>query len=311
MLVDGDATIPPPSADASTTGRRTVLADWITSDANPLFTRVMANRVFQYHFGRGIVRSPNNFGVQGDKPTHPELLEWLASSFRENGLHLKPLHRLIMTSNAYRMSTDATGQGMNADPRNDLLWHFDLRRLTAEEVRDSILAADGTLNLKMFGPSIYPDIPAAVKATQSMPGHNWETSSPQDSDRRSVYVHVKRSLALPILQAFDAAETDRSCPARFVTVQPTQALGMLNGEFINKEAQTLADRLKKEAGDDLTMQITLAFKLATSRPPTEVEVRRMLELIDQLQKKDGATLEQARKYFCLVVLNLNEFVYLN
>ncbi|HZK80316.1 MAG TPA: DUF1553 domain-containing protein, partial [Humisphaera sp.] len=311
VFVDGDAVIPKPAPDAKTSGRRTVLANWITSEQDPMFTRVMANRIFQYHFGRGIVRSPSNFGVQGDRPTHPELLDWLATEFRANGLKMKPIHRLLMTSNAYRMSCEANSEAMTADPQNDLFWRFDLRRLTAEEIRDSILAVDGTLNLEMFGPSVYPDIPAAVKQGESIPGRNWLTSTPAEAARRSVYVHVKRSLALPILSAFDAAETDRSCPVRFVTVQPTQALGMLNGTFINGEAKKLSARLKKEAGDDAAKQIALAFRLATCRTPTTAEISRSLDLIQSLQKKNGATAEQAMDYFCLMVLNLNEFVYLD
>ena len=311
VLADGDAVIPKADADAKSTGRRTVLADWITSDANPLFARVMANRIFQYHFGRGIVRSPNNFGVQGDRPTHPELLDWLASEFKDNGLHLKPLHRLLMTSNAYRMSCAADATALAADPRNDLFWRFDLRRLTAEEVRDSILAVDGSLNPKMYGPSIYPFISRGVMAGQTHPGEDWHTTGTDEDNRRSVYVRIKRSLPVPILQAFDAAETDRSCPVRFATVQPTQALGMLNGTFLNQEAQKLADRLKKEAGDDLAGQVTLAFRLATDRPATPAEIARCLELMQSLQQKDGATPEQARKYFCLMMLNLNEFMFLD
>lgn len=317
VLADGDAFIPPPAPDAATTGRRTVLANWITSSANPLFPRVMGNRLFEYHFGRGIVRSPNNYGVQGDRPTHPELLEWLASEFASPSYApgapytMKRMHRLIMLSNAYQMSSESSPAALAADPRNDLLSHFDLRRLTAEEVRDSILAANASLNLEMYGPSVYPDIPMAVKMGQSVPGRNWDTSTPREANRRSVYVHVKRSLQVPILQAFDSAETDRSCPVRFVTVQPTQALGMLNGAFMNEQAQTFADRLAAEAGPDEASQVVLAFRLAISRTPTADETRQAMDLIQALQSKDGATHAQAMKYFCLMVLNLNEFVYLD
>ena len=311
VLADGDAVIPLPSPGAKSTGRRTVLANWITSKEDPLFARVMANRIFQYHFGRGIVRSPNNFGVQGDRPTHPELLDWLASEFRDNGLHLKAIHRLIMTSSAYRMSSELNPAAMEADPQNDWLWRYDLKRLTAEEVRDSVLAADGTLNLDMFGPSIYPDIPAAVKAGQSHPGLNWNHSTPEEAARRSVYVHVKRSLQVPILQAFDSAETDRSCPVRFATVQPTQALGMMNGSFMQEEAAKLAARLQREAGEDPQKQITLAFRLVACREPTAQEISRSVDLMKKLQKQDGASPEQAMKYFCLMALNLNEFMFLD
>jgi hypothetical protein len=311
VLADGDAVIPPPPEDAKSTGRRTVLANWITSDANPLFTRVMVNRIFQYHFGRGIVRSPNNFGVQGDRPTHPELLDWLASEFKAGGMHLKPIHRLLMTSSAYRMSSRDDAEARAADPQNDLLWRFDLRRLTAEEIRDSILAVDGSLNTKMYGPSIYPYISKEVMAGQTHPGEDWHTTGTDEDNRRSVYTHIKRSLPVPILQAFDAAETDRSCPVRFATVQPTQALGMLNGTFLNQEATKLALRLQKEAGDDLSKQVELAFRLTTARPATAAEVKRCLDLMQSLQMQDGAKPEQARKYFCLMMLNLNEFVFLD
>ncbi|HWE92963.1 MAG TPA: PSD1 and planctomycete cytochrome C domain-containing protein [Tepidisphaeraceae bacterium] len=311
VLGGGDAVIPEPPKGAKTTGRRTVLANWVASTQNPLFARVMANRIFQYHFGRGIVRSPNNFGTQGDKPTHPELLDWLASQFVEGGWRMKPMHRLIMTSNAYRMSSRGDPAALAADPQNELFWRFDMRRLTAEEIRDSILALDGTLNLKMYGPSVFPHIPKEVMAGQSIPGRGWDESTADEAVRRSVYVHVKRSLQVPILQSFDTAETDRSCPVRFVTVQPTQALGMLNGSFIHGEARKLAARLKKEAGDDRAKQVALAWRLATSREATRQEVDRSMALIGSLENQDGATPDQAMDYFCLMVMNLNEFVYLD
>jgi hypothetical protein len=215
-----------------------------------------------------------------------------------------------MTSNAYRTSSTADPTALAADPQNNLLWRFDLRRLTAEEVRDSILAIDGSLNTKMYGPSIYPFISRGVMAGQTHPGEDWHTTGTDEDNRRSVYVHNKRSLPVPILQAFDAAEMDRSCPVRFATIQPTQALGMLNGTFLNDEAKKLADRLRKEAGDDLSKQVTLAFRLTTGRAPTPAEISRCLDLMQSLQKQDGATPEQARKYFCLMVLNLNEFMFI-
>jgi len=304
--------IPEPPPGAKTSGRRTVLANWVASPDNPLTARVMANRLWQYHFGRGIVRSPNNFGLQGDAPTHPELLDWLAGEFVARGWSMKAMHRLIMTSSTYRMA--ATGSDPNAlaaDPRNDLMWRFDLRRLTAEELRDSILALNGTLNRKVYGPSVFPPIPKEVLAGQSVPGKGWDTSGPEDSARRSVYVHVKRSLRLPILESFDAAEPDTTCPVRFVTVQPTQALGTLNSEFMNQEAQKLAQRLKREAGDDLRKQVAHGLRLTTCRTPTDREVERGVELVEALRQKDGATPDVALKYFCLLALNLNEFVYLD
>jgi hypothetical protein len=306
-----DAVIPEPAQSAKTSGRRTVLANWITSRDNVLFSRVMVNRIWQYHFGRGIVRTPNNFGIQGDKPTHPELLDWLATEFERQGFRLKAIHRLIVTSSAYRMSDQANEKAMEADPQDDLLWRFDIRRLTAEEIRDSILAVNGTLNPKMFGPSVYPHIPAAVLAGQSRPGNGWTESNATESARRSIYVHVKRSLHLPLLENFDSAESDRTCPVRFVTVQPSQALHLMNGSFAQEEAAKLADRLHREAGDDPAAQIKLAWRLVTCREPTDTEISKSLHLIQSLQNNDGALPKAAMNNFCLMMLNLNEFVYVN
>ena len=303
--------IPIPAPGAKTTGRRTALANWITSPSNQLTARVMANRLWQYHFGRGLVRSPNNFGMQGDRPTHPGLLDWLASEFIAQGWRLKPMHRLIMTSSAYRMSSRGRTEALKRDPVNDLLWRFDMRRLTAEEIRDSILAHSGTLNLKMSGPSVFVDIPKEVTAGQSQPGSGWGKSTPDEQARRSVYIKVKRSLITPLLESFDLAETDRSAPVRFNTVQPTQALGMINGEFLNQQAELLAARLRREAGDDVHRQVRLGFCLVTSRPPTEAEINRGVGLIDAIRKENHTAPEIALKYFCLMALNLNEMVYLD
>ncbi len=311
VLGGGKPVIPTPAPGAKSTGRRLALANWIASSGNPLTARVMANRIWQYHFGRGIVRSPNNFGTQGDKPTHPELLDWLAAEFVADGWRLKPLHRMIVRSNAYKMSSAGNAHALAADPQNDLFWRFDMRRLTAEEIRDSILAASGSLNLALYGPSVYPQMPAEVLASQSVPGRNWGKSSPAEQTRRSVYIHVKRSLLVPLLDAFDMGENDRSNPVRFVTTQPTQALQMLNSRFVNEQAALLAARLRKDAGGDVKAQVRLALNLATQRPPRDEEVERGVKLIARLKSRDGASDEQAVQLFCLMVLNLDEFVYVD
>jgi mono/diheme cytochrome c family protein len=303
--------IPEPPAGLKSTGRRTALADWITSRDNQLTARVMVNRLWQHHFGRGIVRSPNNFGFQGDRPTHPELLDWLSAELIDSGWNLKHVHRLIVNSNAYKISSRVQPDALKADPTNDLFWRFDMRRLSAEEIRDSVLAVSGNLNSKMFGPGIYPEIPKEVLAGQSVPGRGWGKSTPEEQARRSVYVHVKRSLLLPILDAFDLAETDRSAPTRFASTQPTQALLMLNSGFINSQAEIFAARLRREAGEDLASQIRLGLNLTTSRAPTDVEVRRGVDLVTTLAREEGATSQAALRYFCLMALNLNEFVYLD
>lgn len=305
------AVIPKPAPGAKSSGRRTVLAQWITSPENQLTSRVMANRIWQRHFGRGIVRSPNNFGGLGVPPTHPELLDWLAAEFISRGWKQKEMHKLIMTSNAYRMSSKSSTAGLAKDPSNDLFWRFDMRRLSAEELRDSILAINGTLNTQMFGPGIYPEISAEALATQSIPGHGWGKSTPEESARRSIYIHVKRSLITPMLAVFDFADTDGSCDARFTTIQPAQALAMVNGKFAGEQAVALANRLRRESPGNLVGQIRVALKLATGREAPQAEIDRGLRLIKDLEEEHALKPDAAMNYYCLMVLNLNEFVYLD
>ncbi|MEX0819301.1 MAG: PSD1 and planctomycete cytochrome C domain-containing protein, partial [Pirellulaceae bacterium] len=196
--------IVPPAAGIASTGRRLALAKWITSRENPLTARVMVNRIWHYHFGRGIVRSTSDFGFQGTAPTHPELLDWLAAELMDGQWRMKRLHKLIMLSNTYQMSSHPNEQALAEDPINDLMWRFDMRRLSAEEIRDSILAVNGSLNRdKMYGPSIFVSIPAEVLAGQSRPGQGWGQSSPEDRARRSIYIRVKRSLIVPMMASFD------------------------------------------------------------------------------------------------------------
>ncbi|HVA45599.1 MAG TPA: DUF1549 domain-containing protein [Pirellulales bacterium] len=311
LIAGGQPVLPAASAGQATAGRRRVLAEWIASPDNRLSARVMVNRIWQHHFGRGIVRSPNNFGYLGDRPTHPELLDWLASEFMDRGWQIKPLHRTILLSNAYRMSSESNAAALARDPSNDLFWRFNLRRLSAEEIRDSIQAVVGRLNSRMYGPSYYPKLSADVMATQSAPGKGWGDSPPDEQARRSVYIHVKRSLITPLLADFDFPDTDASCEARFVTTQPAQALGMLNGEFAHEQAGQLAARLRREAGGDRAAQVRLALRLALCRAADDASVARGVALIEQLEKEHGLDARQAIDYYCLLVLNLNEFVYLD
>lgn len=303
---------PRPGADGKTSGRRHVLADWIANPDNALTARVMVNRLWQYHFGRGIVRSSSNFGYQGTPPTHPELLDWLASEFVGYGWKLKAMHRLLVLSSAYRMSSRPDPTALASDPENDLFWRFDPRRLTAEEVRDSILAVCGNLNRqKMGGPSIYPVLPQEVHAGQSMPGAGWETSPSEDRNRRSVYIHIKRSLAVPLLAAFDAPDTDASCPVRFTTTQPAQALNMLNSDFVNEQAAVFANDLRREAGADPAAQVRLALWRTLQREPSAAEVARGVGFVQRMRQEHHSTPEEALRSFCLLALNLNEFMYLD
>ncbi len=299
-------------AEGLSTGRRMALARWITDPANPLTARVMANRIWQHHFGRGIVRSASDFGFQGTPPTHPELLDWLASEFVERDWSVKAMHRLIMLSSAYQMASRFNQAAYDVDPMNDLIWRFDMRRLTAEEIRDSILAVNGTLNKeKMYGPSIYPIIPDEVLQGQSRPGENWGRSSPEDLARRSVYVHIKRSLPVPILASFDVADPDTPCPVRFNTVQPTQALGMINSEFLKRQSNAYADTIIRQLPNDLEKQISQVLLNVTQRPPTDEEVRRGVDFVKRVQSEDNVDQKEAVRQFCLMALNLNEFLFLD
>ena len=310
VLTDIKANLPDVPKDAKSSHRRRVLADWIASKENPLTWRVAANRLWQYHFGRGLVRSSSDFGYQGTPPTHLELLDWLAIRFAESG-RFKEMHRLIVLSSTYRMSSKSSENGVAKDAENDLFWRFDPRRLAAEEIRDSILAVSGNINLtKMYGPSIYPKISKDVLAGQSQPGRGWKVSPPEEAARRSVYVHLKRSLQVPFLSVFDAADTDATCPVRFATTQPTQALSMLNGEFANEQAEIFAADVRKKAGDLAKDQVRLILWRACQREPSAREIERGVRLINDLAA-DGVARPDALRLYCLLALNLNEFVYLD
>ena len=300
--------IPPVSGRSS--GRRRALADWIASPDNPLTARVIVNRVFQHHFGRGLVRTTSDFGVQGSLPTHPELLDWLAGHFIQEGWSLKRLHRLILTSQSYQASATPTAEALKADPANDLFSRFDMRRLTAEEIRDSVLWVGGSGNPRMYGPGMYVALPKEVLASQSVPGKGWGNSPKVEQARRSIYIHVKRSLLSPVLLSFDLAETDRSTPVRFATTQPTQALGMLNGSFFNEQARVLADRIRAEVGSQPQAQVRRALHRVTTRPPSDLEISRGVALLELLTSEEGLGATAALDAFCLLAFNLNEFLYL-
>ena len=292
-------------------GRRMVLANWIVSEKNWFTARVIVNRIWQHHFGRGIVRSANNFGQLGDAPTHPKLLDWLASELIRNGWSLKPIHRAIVMSQSYRMSSAESPKGIAIDPANNLFWQFPMRRLSAEELRDSVLATSGDLNLEKHGPSIFPDIADEVKATQSQPGKGWSHSSESDRSRRSVYIHIKRSLIPPELSVFDFPETDTSCEARFLTTQAGQALGLLNGQFLQSQSQRFAERIRRTGATSRIQQIEQAIQFAYGRPATNSDIRRADSLMNRLRDEYQLNEQEQLKEYCLVLLNTNEFMYLD
>ncbi|MEZ5351398.1 MAG: DUF1549 and DUF1553 domain-containing protein [Bryobacteraceae bacterium] len=285
-----------------TRGWRLTLARWIASPSNPLTARVMANRVWQHHFGRGIVATPSDFGANGEKPSHPELLDWLAVEFMDRGWSVKDLHRVILRSNTYRQAADNPASA-GADPDNKLLSHFNRQRLQAEAIRDSILASSGRLNPAMYGPSIFPELPADL-ADFARYGRSggimWEPNErDEDARRRSVYIFQRRSLPLPMMSSFDALPFAESCDRRSVTTTPLQALSMLNGNLVHEEAVHMAARLQREAGPDRRAQIKRAFEIALNRNPNP----------DELEK--FAAFDGDLAAICRVLWNSNEFVYVD
>ncbi|HEX5009917.1 MAG TPA: DUF1553 domain-containing protein [Planctomycetota bacterium] len=269
---DGDAAprLPEPSEASRSTGRRLALARWIASPQQPTTARVMVNRIWQHHFGRGLVATPNDFGHQGTPPTHPELLDWLASEFTDGGWGIKDMHRLIMTSNTYCSSSSAAdAAALERDPDNTLLWRQDLRRLEAEAVRDTVLSVAGTLSDERGGRGFFPRLSREALAGGSRPGQGWEL--PDGREPRSIYCYVKRSLLPPFLEVFDYNNTSLPVGSRQVTTMASQALILLNSEFMGEQAAAFATRVRAEAGDDVAAQITQAFELALARPPSEAE----------------------------------------
>lgn len=324
-----------PAANGRTSGRRSALANWLADRSNPMTARVMVNRIWQHHFGKGIVASPSDFGRNGDRPTHPELLDWLAIQFMDQGWSMKKMHRVMLLSNAYQMSTRLDPVAAKADPTNALMWRMNRIRLEGEPLRDSILAVSGRLNSTMGGPSVYPKVSDEVLSTGST--HKWGSSPEQEGLRRTIYVFQRRSLVLPIVEAFDGADMTNTCPRRAVTTIAPQALALFNGDFTHTESRYFAERVAKEAGDDPGKQIDRAYQIALCRLPTTAQKQTALEFLarqTQLhlnadhQAKAGASVQpaafaapdtRAQKEavraalidFCHVLINTNEFIYLD
>ena len=311
ILDDVAPPAPPMRKRERSSGRRHALARWIVNPRNPVTWRVAVNRVFQHHFGRGLVKSSSDFGELGERPTHPALLDWLASRFVEDGFSLKKLHRRIMVSSTYRMSSEGNQTALLRDPANDLFWRFPLRRLTAEELRDSMLRVGGILNLQMGGPSIYSMMPKAALAPSSRPGAAWGRSPLDQQRRRSIYIKVKRSLTTPILANFDVADTDKACPVRFNTTTPTQALNALNGEFTQAMAKALAARLTTECGTDDGARVRRGLLLVTGREPDGARVKEHLDFLAEIRRDHGLDDGASLQAFALVCLNMNGFLYLD
>ncbi len=315
-----------PPAKARTTGRRTALTRWLTQANNPLVARVMVNRLWHYHFGRGIVGTPSDFGMMRDPETNRELLDYLAVTFVERGWSIKAMHRLIMLSNTYQQSSDYQAAAAK-DPDNRLNWRYQRQRLSGEEIRDAVLAISGQLNPQMGGPSVFPEIPEGMEIRGG-----WKKKEDEAArNRRSIYVFVRRNSRYPMFQAFDMPDTHESCGRRNLTTTAPQALSLLNDKVMLRAAEAFASRVIETARPDCSSWITTAWQLAFSRQPEAAE---MTMATDFLQRQaaliktrlaanqpvaspvksspaiDTAT-AAALVDFCHALFNANEFVYVN
>ncbi len=285
----------PAIARKASTGRRSALANWLASPTNPLTARVMVNRLWQGHFGRGLVATSSDFGLQGSEPTNQPLLDWLAIEFVERGWSLKSMHRLIVLSATYRQDSRPNGVAEVIDPTNDLLWRQNRQRLDGEAIRDALLSAAGTLNTAIGGPCVFPELPAELTKLSSK-GAIWPVSAlASDRHRRSLYVFTRRNLRYPFFEVFDRPDTNASCPRRPVSTIAPQALTLLNSKLSRDAASAFAARLGEGTKAE---RIDLAYRIALGRSPDATEARLASNFLDEATSSD----------FCLALLNLNEFI---
>ncbi len=272
-----------PPHNGSSSGRRAALAQWLCRGDHPLTSRVMANRIWQHHFGEGIVASPNDFGAMGQPPTHPQLLDWLAVEFVESGWSMKALHRKIVTSATYRQSSRVdldsplVAKALELDGENHLLWHARRRRLESEAIRDVMLQLSAQLNERMFGKSARPELPPGLDKTAG-----WKPDAcVEDRHRRSVYVLARRNLRYPLLDVFDMPDMHNSCAQRPRTTTAPQALTLMNGEFTLEQARGWSGQLLAEHGGDISALVRAAFAEAFSRPPGDEELAASEQFLEQ------------------------------
>ncbi len=284
------------SSDAPERDRRLALANWIASKDNPLTARVIVNRLWQFHFGTGIVDTPSDFGLNGTPPSHPELLDWLASELMEHDWSLKHIHRLILNSDTWRQSNRPNADAMRVDAASRLLWRFPPRRLEAEAIRDSILAVTGVLDLQNAGGPGFS--PFEVEMENVRHYHAKKTFGPADW-RRMIYMTKVRQEREQVFGAFDCPDASMVVPKRSRSTTPLQALNLLNSHFVMQQADLFAKRLEKDS-ETLPQQITRAWQLCFQRPPTDEELADSEEFI----KQEGI------QQFTRAMLNANEFVFI-
>jgi hypothetical protein len=304
----GGGSIPEPPVEATSTGRRKALANWIGTKDNPLTARVMVNRIWQYHFGKGLMTVASDFGHRGGSPSHPELLDWLATEFADSGWSMKKLHKLVMTSSVYRQSSEVAKDALDRDAGNDYLSHFNRRRLLPEEIRDTMLQSSGALNLKMAGRPVVPEI--AREELYGLSGNNmWGvTANVEEHTRRSIYILQRRTFRPAMFESFDAPDGIQSCSRRVETNTAPQSLTLLNGQWTIQESQRLAGKLAGAAEDGEMIQKAWAAVYArTPRPDEVASARTFLERqTAELGSKKAAAAELVR-----VLFNTNEFLYVD
>lgn len=294
-----------------TTGRRRVLADWIAASDNPLTARVAVNRIWQFHFSRGLVATPSDFGTRGRAPSHPELLDWLAVEFVERGWSVKQIHRLILNSATYRQGPNPSPDAAAKDPENIYLSHFSRRRLSAEELRDATLAATGVINFKMGGRPVVPPVgPEELRTLTQPPADAWiVTADAEDHNRRSIYLLQKRTFRPSMMEVFDAPESLVTCPRRDSSTTAPQSLSMLNGAFAMSQSKTLAESLASKYTKPEEL-VRAAWRRTLSRDPSARELKAGGEFLNSQSgntgSREGALRELVRSLF-----NLNEFLYVD
>lgn len=310
VLAEQQPTFPP--AREKSTQRRLTFANWVVAKDNPLTARVHVNRIWQQHFGTGLVATSSDFGEKGSRPTHPELLDSLAHWFmHEADWSQKNLHRLILSSATYRQASAPHELALAMDPENQLLWRYPYRRLDVEAIRDSMLAVAGNLNERLYGPAVFLPIQAGAIEAHTDKQAAWKNGSEPDINRRTVYAYVKRTLLVPMLETLDFCDTTQPTEKRSITSVAPQALTLFNGDFTNHQAEVFAERLVREAGDDPPKQISLAFRVALARDPTVQEAETLQKFLTDEKNTAPEMKRQNLIQMCRVILNLNEFVYPN